>query len=172
MLLDERTSAREFGRFRFSTRREPALPGTPSVTVVDRPALGSVAVAEGDDLWVEEYLSASNCSIRRVRPGGRTVQAPRKVPCGTQPLAQTAAEQTTYAWVEPFDRHWAIVFTDLATGAMALHDARTGSITPMAVAVRRDERRLLLLTWRPGAPRPTSYAYDRPIAGMLAWPAP
>jgi hypothetical protein len=166
VLLDERATGRDFGRFRFSMRREPALPGNPSVTVIDRPALGSVAVADGDDLWVEEYLSASSCSIRRVRPGGRTVQAPRKVPCGTQPLAQTAAglwlavgpdaiaaarqsfdsaatkavlvdpatfaERATYPWVAPFDRHRAIVFTDLATGRMALHDARTDALTPIA----------------------------------------
>jgi hypothetical protein len=160
----------------------------------------------------------------------------------------TFAERARYEWVEPFDRNRAIVFTDLAVGAMALHDARTGAVTPIATppaygwkqpdvgvpstdgrwlaftyaqpgedpqvldvwlldlqtltwthvpampvygylkpssvgwaadgrlvvafrfAVRRDDARPLLFTWRPGQARPISYAYDRPIEGILVWP--
>lgn len=48
-LLDERLTGADFGRFRFSSRREPKLSGRPLVTVIHRPALGSVVAADGDD---------------------------------------------------------------------------------------------------------------------------
>ncbi|NUT34540.1 MAG: hypothetical protein HOV79_15855 [Hamadaea sp.] len=107
LLLDERVRGDRFGTIRLSARREPGLPGSPVVLVVERPAVGSVAAADNDDLWIEEYASAASCTIRRARPDGRIVQAARPVPCGMRPLAQNGAGL------------WLTVGPDAITGARA-----------------------------------------------------
>ncbi|HEX2357462.1 MAG TPA: hypothetical protein VHI50_13525 [Micromonosporaceae bacterium] len=90
LLIEDRRRAETVGPIGVSTRTEPRLPGRPRVAVLTGAGLGSVAPsADGDGLWVEEYLSRTRCTLREVGPGGGVRRAARPIACGTRPIGET-----------------------------------------------------------------------------------
>lgn len=81
----------EFGPVRIQPpRAEPGLPGAPRIVRLTSPALATLAASvDAGGVWVEEYASRDRCTLREVGLDGRDRRAPRAVPCGTRPMAET-----------------------------------------------------------------------------------
>jgi hypothetical protein len=89
LLLESVGNGAEFGRKRVSSRTDSALPGGVRVVRVTGPALGRVAPSAASGLWLEEYVSATRCTLREVGLDGRTRRPARDVTCGTTPVGET-----------------------------------------------------------------------------------
>jgi hypothetical protein len=89
LLLESVGSGAEFGRKRVSSRTESALPGGVRVVRVTGPVLGRVAPSAAGGLWLEEYVSATHCTLREVGFDGRPRRPARDVTCGMTPVGET-----------------------------------------------------------------------------------
>jgi hypothetical protein len=82
--------ADDFAPVALAARSKQALPGSPPVVTVDGSPLAALAVsADGGGLWLAEYVSRTECTLREVDLAGAERRAPRPVECGVRPLAGT-----------------------------------------------------------------------------------
>jgi len=147
VLLEEVRHAEDrFEPLKASPKREPNLPGNPTVTRLEMD--GSTVVAAGRDgsLWAMEYKSRTICTLRRIG------EAERLIPCGTRPIAETPhglwvtegvnqdravlldpatlAERMSFPYIALVDEHRFVSWGPKRDSPVRLHDLRTNETRP------------------------------------------
>jgi hypothetical protein len=181
LLVETVGNGGEFGRKRVSSRTDRGIPGGVPVVRVVGPALGRVAPSAAGGLWLEEYHSATHCTLREVGLDGRPRQPARDVTCGTTPVGETrhglwvvvgpdaftAARVTT----GPADYH--AVLLDPATLAEKLQIPAVELIDQDRIlAIGHDGDPLILRDFATGEvtaiPRPSFFSHRYPRVGPLS----
>lgn len=142
-----------FTRARYTVRREPALPPhTRKVARIDRPPLGTVAASDRGGLWILDRVD-DRCLLSHLDADERADRRERIVDCDLELAAATPRglwavedggegdtvllggaeldEQARFAEAHPIDDDRVLVTED-GWQAMAVHDLRTGQVTPIA----------------------------------------
>jgi hypothetical protein len=87
VLVEEKRTGADFGRTIVQVREQRGRP----VVRLTAPALAyPAASADGQGVWLAEYLDRTGCTLREVGLDGRDRRPARPVECGTNPIAETS----------------------------------------------------------------------------------